>query len=65
MGFINMETYIVLQDRLARYRTNHLLHLILSIFTAGMWVPMWLLVTLSNAIERYRIIRKLNKLAGV
>ena len=28
--------------------TSHILHLILSIITAGLWVPAWILVALSN-----------------
>ncbi len=28
--------------------TNHILHLLLSIVTAGIWVPIWILIVLSN-----------------
>lgn len=31
---------------------NHLLHLILAIVTAGLWLPIWLLVTLSAGRPR-------------
>ena len=27
---------------------NHILHLLLSIFTAGLWLPVWLVVALRN-----------------
>lgn len=41
-----------LQMRLQRQRTNHILHLLLSVITGGLWVPVWLIVTLINAINR-------------
>ncbi len=28
--------------------TNHILHLLLSIVTAGMWIPVWILIALSK-----------------
>lgn len=40
-------------------KTNHILHLLLTVFTFGFWAPMWLLLALMNAhttrvnIERY------------
>lgn len=33
-------------------KTNHILHLLLSIITAGFWVPIWILVALNNASKR-------------
>ena len=41
------------------HRTAHLLHLVLSVVTVGIWVPVWILVTLSHGIERRKIDRKL------
>ncbi len=29
-------------------RTSHVLHLLLSLVTVGMWLPIWLLVALNN-----------------
>lgn len=43
-------------------RTSHVLHLILSIVTAGLWIPVWVIVALSNSIENARIDRKVGKL---
>jgi hypothetical protein len=43
----------------ADYKTSHILHLILSIITAGIWVPIWILVAISNASQRAAIDRKL------
>lgn len=28
--------------------TSHVLHLLLSVFTAGVWLPVWLLIALNN-----------------
>lgn len=41
--------------------TSHLLHLVLSILTAGLWVVIWLIVALSNSMENSRIDRKIEK----
>ena len=43
-------------------RTSHVLHLILSILSVGFWIPVWLLVALSNSIENARIDRRIEKL---
>jgi hypothetical protein len=34
--------------------TNHLLHLLLSVVTAGVWVIVWLLVGIRNDLGSYR-----------
>jgi len=41
------------------HKTAHVLHLLLSVLTAGLWVPLWLLVALSHANERQKIDRQL------
>jgi hypothetical protein len=43
----------------ADHKTSHVLHLLLSVVTAGLWVPVWLLVALSHANERQKIDQKL------
>jgi len=48
--------------RRADHKTSHLLHLVLSIITAGFWIPVWILVAISHALERGRIDRKLGKI---
>jgi len=48
--------------KIQKYRTSHLLHLVLSILTAGFWVPVWLLVTISNANERQKAERRIRKM---
>jgi hypothetical protein len=47
--------------RRADHKTSHLLHLVLSIITAGFWIPVWILVAISHALERGRIDRKLGR----
>ena len=29
-------------------KTNHVLHLLLSVFTLGLWLPVWLIIAVSN-----------------
>lgn len=43
----------------ADHKTAHVLHLILSVLTAGLWIPVWILVALSHGIERRKIDRRL------
>jgi hypothetical protein len=37
------------------HRPNHVLHLILSIVTLGLWIPVWILVTIMSG-EKRRIV---------
>ncbi len=43
-------------------KTSHVLHLILSLITAGFWVPVWIIVCISNAIENYKVDRQIDKM---
>jgi Na+-transporting NADH:ubiquinone oxidoreductase subunit NqrC len=50
-----MSTEIILTRKIrreelgkAKYKTNHLLHLILSFVTGGLWCVIWLLFALRN-----------------
>ena len=45
-------------------KTSHVLHLILSIISCGLWLPIWLLVVLSNSIENSMTDRKIKKRMG-
>ena len=42
-------------------KTNHLLHLILSILTAGIWLIIWILVVASNGSENAKIEKTIAK----
>ena len=44
------------------HKTAHVLHFLMSLVTGGLWLPVWLLIALSHAIERGRIDRKLGRM---
>lgn len=44
------------------HQTSHVLHLLLSVVTAGLWIPVWILVAISHGLERNKIDAKLKKL---
>jgi len=47
---------------LSLQKVNHILHLILSVLTAGIWLIVWLLVIISVSLERKRLENKLKEL---
>lgn len=52
----------VLLNKLNKYETSHGWHFIASILTGGLWVIMWILFAISNAIERGKIESQINKM---
>lgn len=44
--------YMELAARRESYRTNHVLHLLISIISVGIWVLPWLIVSQVNAVQR-------------
>lgn len=42
-------------------KTSHVLHLLLSVVTAGVWLVVWIICALSNSMENSRIDRKIAK----
>lgn len=34
------------------FETNHILHLLLTVFTLGLWAPVWFFIAWSNANKR-------------
>jgi len=40
------------------YDTNHVLHLLISLLTAVLWLPVWFLVAQRNASKRASIINE-------
>ena len=32
--------------------TNHILHLLLAVFTVGLWIPVWIIVALTSGEQR-------------
>lgn len=39
-------------------QTNHLLHLVLTILTAGLWAPVWILMTILNSMSRKKVVTR-------
>ena len=58
-----MNQYKALNLISKRKKTSHLLHLVLSVITGGLWVAVWIICALSNSIENKRIDRLINKLS--
>ena len=56
------QAQILLAER-QRHETSHVLHLLLSVVTVGIWIPVWVLVAVSNTIERGKINRKIAELS--
>ena len=56
--------YGVLLKELDKYRTNHILHLLLTILTGGLWLIVWFIVAQRNHGKRIRIERKLGVATG-
>ena len=46
---------LLYSSALDRYKTSHVLHLILSIITGGGWLIVWALVAVSNSDARTKI----------
>lgn len=47
------------KSALERRKTSHVLHLLLSIITCGIWIPIWVLVAVSQANERRKALNVL------
>jgi uncharacterized membrane protein YvbJ len=42
-------------------KTSHILHLLLSIITAGIWIIIWIIVAISNSTENAKIDSQIRK----
>lgn len=51
-----------LENKIKDAKVNHILHLILSIITAGIWIIVWFFVSMSKADERKTYRRELKEL---
>lgn len=45
----------VLMQQLTK-KTNHVLHLLLSVCTFGLWIPVWILIAINNRVETNKIL---------
>ena len=49
-------------DRLAKAKTNHILHIILTVLTYGVWMPVWIIIAYNNAKKRDVLEKEINRL---
>ena len=54
---------ILREIQAGKYKTDHVLHFIISLITAGLWIPIWFLVAQKNASKRASIINKTSSLS--
>lgn len=57
MGIVKARRYCPEDDRmvLAEKQTpNHVLHLLLAIVTVGLWLPIWILISVASEFGSYR-----------
>jgi len=55
-------TKIEIENKIKATKVNHILHLLLTIITAGFWLIVWIVVSISASIERGRYENELKKL---
>ncbi len=48
-----------LEQELGKAKTNHILHFLISILSLGIWVFMWLLISISTATHRAKLEKNL------
>ncbi|GAB5449932.1 MAG: hypothetical protein Hals2KO_02600 [Halioglobus sp.] len=58
LAYTEQEVQVLLSKK---RKTSHVLHLILSLLTAGIWVIVWVLVAANNGTENARIDKKIAK----
>jgi hypothetical protein len=56
---------LLIEMQKAKFKTNHILHLLLTLVTCGLWGIVWMIVAASNATERSKLKRAENKLLGI
>lgn len=53
-----IEMYRLLNKR-GDYKTNHILHVLLTLVTVGVWLPAWVLITFYNSHKLYHLDKKI------
>jgi preprotein translocase subunit YajC len=51
-----------LQVKMEKYKTSHVLHLLLTIFMLGFWIIPWLLISQSNRSKRNEVEKLINSI---
>ncbi len=54
-------TELQLIARRQKYETSHVLHLLLTLLTGGLWILPWIMIAISNGVERRKVDSKLKK----
>jgi Na+-translocating ferredoxin:NAD+ oxidoreductase RnfE subunit len=50
---------------LEKHKTDHLFHLLLAVLSAGVWLPIWIMVAAVNANERMKSEKRIESLEMV
>lgn len=50
------------KELIKNQKVNHILHLLLSILTGGLWLIVWILISISASMEKKRLEKVLKKL---
>jgi len=59
MNTINENSQAIANFEMAKKKTNHILHLILSVLTVGCWVLIWVLIAVSHSLENYQLEKRM------
>lgn len=51
---------LLINQQLSSFKTNHFLHLFLTLFTVGFWSIIWVAVTATNCSKRNNILKAAN-----
>ncbi len=51
---------IIKTNRLNSLKTNHILHLIMSVITWGVWIPVWIIISIGVNSERKMVEREIS-----
>jgi len=57
----NMNPGAMPQQQMVTYskkKTNHVLHLILSVLTAGLWIPVWIGIAIMNSMRKEKSVTR-------
>lgn len=42
----------------SKKKTNHVLHLLLSIVTLGVWIPVWIVIAVVNSMRKEKSVTR-------
>ena len=53
--------FMILQLQQRKKKTSHVLHLLLSVLTGGLWLVMWALCSIANASQNSKIDKEIEQ----